>query len=130
MISFVSDKMYEILTNVNFDYSDIRIYDYYSKIFRRNIIKEKIKRSSEPIHVSLYSEELTDYCVRNINYRNVSSEDILEYKNEVIDEFGSIENYKNYLLYLKEIAYGTLENAVRDFNNQKTLTKSKGVINL
>ena len=116
-----SSRMQEILTGIEFDYSDIKICDRYSKIFRRNVIRQRIRRSSEPIHISLYHEDLTDCCIRDINYEFCSVSDVREYYHNITIEFGTIDNYKKYLLNLKENAYNTLKAATKKHEKCKRI---------
>ncbi len=115
----------EVLTGVLFDFTEIEISEYYSKLLKRYIMKRKKQRSSEPIHVSLYSEDsMTTHC-RKCNYDYVCEDDINVYRENVILKYGSIENYRKYLLYLKKNANDILENAINEFENQKSLKKVK-----
>lgn len=120
-----SNKVSELLTGVEFDYSDIKIYDRYSKILRRNVVKEKVKRSVEPIHVTFFSEVLSDLCIRNINYEYISESDLQDYYKEVIEEFGTVEKYEKYLLNLKTKAYNKLNEAVKKKSKCKKITKTR-----
>lgn len=115
----------EVLTGVLFDFTEIEISEYYSKLLKRYIPKQKKHRSSEPIHVSLYSEDSMINYRKSCNYEYVCEDEIKSYRDSVILKYGTIENYRKYLLYLKKNANDILENAINEFENQKSLKKVK-----
>lgn len=115
----------EILTGEEFDYTFVDVKEVYSKVLNRVIPKEKVKRSSKPIHVSLFSEDLISSCSRNTNFENASESDISEYYNSVINQYGSIDNYRNYLVSLKDEAYEIYNNAIENSKGKKKLLRKK-----
>lgn len=115
----------EVLTGEMFDFSRIEVRDTYSKLLRRFVIKEKVRRSVEPLHVSMFSEELTSQYSRKSNFEIVDEEEVNSYRESVISKYGSIENYKEYLLHLKSDANDILTTAINEYKNQKTLKKRR-----
>ena len=113
----------EVLTGEIFDFSNIKIFDFYSKILKRFIVRKRIHRSSNPIHVSLYSEDLISFHSSSCNYCFVDEDDIAEYRNHVIAKYGSIGQYKKYLLHLKERANNIYNNAINEFEHSKSFKK-------
>ena len=82
IVSSISNKMCEVLTGVEFDYSDINVHCYYSKFLNKGVTKRRIKHSSEPIHVSLYSETFSDLGFSNMNYKYV--DDLCDVQNNAV----------------------------------------------
>lgn len=122
IVYIISGHMSEFLTGVDFDYSDIRVYEKYSRFQRKNIVKEKSKISTQPIHVCLYSEDLNNPYTANMNYEYVDDDDIQKYYHDIILEFDTIENYKNYLLTLKQNANDKLDDAIKDHGRSKRIS--------
>ena len=116
--------MYELLTGVEFDYSIFKVRTRYSKLRKKFIIKEKEKPATEAVHVSLYYENLDILDSPNTNYEYASASDLRDYYHDVICEFGTIENYKNYLLSLKN-THNKSSNIVKNNIKTKKITMTR-----
>ena len=125
IVNIVFGRMTEFLTGVEFDYSDVKIYEQYSKFRKKYVIKEKNKVSTQPIHVGLFSENLSTPYVTNANYEYADYDDIKEYYHKIIVEFDTIKNYTNYLLTLKQMANDKLDDAIRDHERSKRITLTR-----
>lgn len=124
IVNLYFGQMYELLTGIEFDYSIFKVGTRYSKLRKKFIIKEKEKPATESVHVSLYYENLDISDCPNTNYKYASTSDLRDYYHDVICEFGTIENYKNYLLSLKKM-YNNSSNIVKNNGKTKKITMTR-----
>lgn len=115
----------EVLTGEVFDFTYIRCFDWYSNLLRRYITINKEKHSTEPLHISLCHNESAYFHSRNTNYDYVGNKDVAYYRESVISRYGSIENYRNYLVSLKKRADDIFNEAIYEFENQKRFNRRK-----